>query len=216
MQRRQLLLGIGSAALTGCAVPGSALYQVFDAYRQLDLGKREYPVTRAQIDAQPLGVLGVQVEGGFKGFMVWDRREGDDDHWQSGNGVRVVTAAGRIVSTRGFPLDQQTSVLVGGEEPWGQTLERDKEYRCERLLRFADGSERAVECRLRYDSRENIDLLGVRLEAARWQETLLAASYQRPWKQILWVAADGLVVRSVQHLGANQRVRLELLRPPVT
>ncbi len=215
-QRRAVLLGLGGAALAGCAAPGSAVYQVFDSYRALNRAKENYPVTQGQIDAQPLGVLGVQVEGGLKGLVVWEKAENDMDHWRSGNDVRLVTANGRLISTQGFPRDQLASRVLEGVDPLGLPLEPSRQYEWTRVLSHApDRVEVIAQHRLSYAQQRSIRLLEKEVIVEEWQEVIRLSRRSRPWKQLIQVdAASGRVMRSIQHVGPEMRVILELLKAP--
>lgn len=214
--RRSVLLGLGAAALTGCAAPGSAVYQVIDAYRALDRAKAEYPVTRAQIDAQPLGVLGVQVEDGLKGLMIWEKREAGLDYWRSGNNVALVTAGGRILRSQGFPHDQLDSQLVEGAEPIGAPMDRAHQYATSRSIRLAAEQEAITGNHLlQFEGEAEISVLGEKVRVDAWRETIRVSRRERPRKQLFQVdQASGLVVRSIQHIGPELRVILELLKAP--
>ncbi len=213
--RRTVLLGLGGVALTGCAAPGSAVYQVVDAYRALDRAKKEYPVTRADIEAQPLGVMGVQVEGGIKGIIIWNRRENGYDHWRSGNGVVIVTQAGRLIRTAGFPQDQLASRVVLGSEPLGTALDPARRYGLTRELDYLpDQYSVQAECELRYVRTKTIQLMGQAREVNEWVETVRLPRQRKKWKQSFDVdRTTGEVLRSVQHLGPRMRVILETLQP---
>ena len=214
--RRAVLLGLGATALTGCATPGSAVLQVLDAYRTLDKAKKNYPVTRAQIDAQPAGVLGAQVEGGLKGLVVWQRQEGGMDYWRSGNNVLVVTKKGRLVRTSGFPQDVLASRPATGVDPLGTPLDPSRDYRFNREMDWLPDQYGVVaEHRLRFIERRQVDLLGAPREVASWEETIRLPSLRRKWEQRIEVdAATGEVLRSIQHVGPETRLVLELLKAP--
>ena len=217
IDRRAVLLGLGAAALTGCAAPGSAVYQIIDSYRALERGKKNYPFTREQIEAEPGGVLGVQVEEGLKGVMVWAKRESGLDYWRSGNGVLIVTQAGRVIRTSGFPQDQLASRLVSGTDPLGLPLDQGRSYEQRRELDFLP-DQYGIEaiCTLDFVRRTEVQWLDRRQPVAEWAETIRVPSLRRKWKQLIQVdPASGTVLRSIQHVGPKMRVILELLKPPV-
>jgi len=215
MDRRAVLLSLGAAALTSCAAPGSAVYQVIDSYRALDRAKKEYPFSREEIEGQPLGVLGVQVEGGLKGIVVWSKREGAYDYWRSGNGVLLVTQAGRLIRTSGFPQDQLASRIVSGVEMLGQPLNQSQRYEVSRELDYLpDQYGIEAEYRLEYSKETQIQLLGRSLAVSEWKETVSFPKSRRQWKQQIQIdQATGQVVRSIQHVGPKMRVVLEQLKP---
>lgn len=214
VDRRSVLLGLAGASLSGCAAPGSAVYQVIDSYRALNRAKAEYPVTRAQIDAQPLGVLGVQVEGGLKGLMLWEKREAGLDYWRSGNGVSLVLKHGRIIRSEGFPLDQLNSELVEGEDPIGSKMERMRHYELTRSASYSTGSVIRRHS-LKFQGDILIDLLNEEIVLDSWNESLRGSRLEKPLKQVFQVVqSTGQVKRSVQHVSPETRVILELLKPP--
>lgn len=216
MDRRTVLLGLGAAALTGCAAPGSSVYQVIDSFRALERAKKQYAFTREQIEAVPAGVLGVQVENGLKGVIVWTKREDGLDFWRSGNGVVLVTEAGRLMRTSGFPQDQLASRLVSGVNVLGQPLDASRSYEMIRELDFAP-DQYGVEARysMRFVRNTQIQLLDRSYEVAEWEETIRLPSLRRKWKQLVQIDVNGQVLRSIQHVGPKMRVILELLKPPV-
>ena len=217
IDRRTVLLGLGSAALTGCAAPGSAVYQIIDSYRALERGKKNYPFTRTEIENEPTGVLGVQVEDGLKGVMVWSKRENGLDHWRSGNGVVIVTQAGRLIRTSGFPQDQLASRLLSGNDPLGLPLDPARSYEQRRELDFLP-DQYGVEAIYSLDFVGNTEVqwLDRKYPVSEWAETVRVPNLRRKWKQLIQVdPVSGTVLRSVQHVGPRMRVILELLKPPV-
>lgn len=216
IDRRTVLLGLGAATLTGCAAPGSAVYQIIDSYRALERGKKSYPFTREQIEAEPGGVLGVQVEEGLKGVVVWSKRENGLDYWRSGNGVLLVTQAGRLIRTSGFPQDQVASRLVSGVDPLGLPLDQSRSYEQRRELDFLP-DQYGIEAiyTLEFVRNGEVQWLDRRQPVAEWAETVRVPSLRRKWKQLIQVdPASGTVLRSIQHVGPAMRVILELLKPP--
>lgn len=216
LDRRALLLGLGGTTLTACSTPGSAVYLIVDSFRALDRAKKLYPVSRADIEGQPLGVLGVQVEGGVKGLVVWNKREDGYDHWRSGNGVVIVTQGGRLIRTSGFPQDQLASRLVSGLDALGSPLDPTREYQQERELDFLpDQYGLAAKYRLEYSKRTEIQLLDRRMPVDEWSEEVRLPQLRRKWKQLVQVdPVTGRVLRTIQHVGPKLRVILELLKAP--
>lgn len=218
LSRREMLLGLGGLAVSGCATPGSAVYQVFDAFRALDRAKKQYPVSRETIQAQSAGVLGAQVEGGLKGLVVWQKRENRQDYWRSGNGIVIVTEQGRLIRTAGFPQDQIASRLFSGFDPLGTVLDRNRVYQMSRQLDWApDQYGQLAEHEMSYSGPRTIDLQGEVREVAEWSEVIRFPKTRRRWKQLIQVdPQSGQVLRSIQHVGPEMRVILELLKPPAT
>lgn len=213
--RRTVLLGVGGAALVGCAKPGSAVYQVIDSYRALDRAKKEYPFAKADILGQPLGVLGVQVAGGLKGIVVWSKSENGLDFWRSGNGVLVVTQAGRVVKTSGFPQDLLASRLVAGVDPLGLPLDRGRSYEFRRELDYLP-DQYGVEAmhRLSYDGESTLTIFDETKRVANWEETVRLPAKRRSYRQVIQVdPATGQVLASDQRVGERMSVRFELLKP---
>ncbi len=211
--RRAVLLGLG-AALSGCAAPGSALYQVVDAFQALDKAKKQYPFSRADIDGQPLGVLGVQVEGGLKGIVVWNKYENGYDYWRSGNGVVIVTQAGRLIRTSGFPQDQLASRVGVGTEYLGLALDPARHYQVQRELDFLP-DQYGVEAhyRMEYQRSTEIVLLDRRQRVEEWAETVRLPHSRQQWQQLVQVdGSSGVVLRTIQHVGPKLRVILEVLK----
>lgn len=215
IDRRTVLLGLGAAALAGCAKPGSAVYQVIDSYRALDRAKKEYPFTKADIMGQPLGVLGVQVEGGLKGIVVWNKRENGLDYWRSGNGVLVVMREGRLVKTSGFPNDLLASRLVSGVDPVGTPLDPTRSYEFRRELDYRP-DQYGVEAlhRLSYVGETTISIFDEKKPVSEWLETVRLPAKRRSYRQIIQIEpATGRVLGSHQQVGERMSVRFELLKP---
>lgn len=213
--RRSVLLGLGGLALTGCAAPGSAVYQVVDSFRALDRAKKNYPVTRADIEAQPLAVMGVQVEGGLKGIIIWSKRENGLDYWRSGNGVTLVTEAGRLIRSSGFPQDQLASRVISGAEPLGLRLDPSRSYQVTRELDYLP-DQYGVEAiyQLSYLREAQITVMDQTRQVAEWAETVRLPKQRRKWTQLMQLdPVTGEVLRSIQHVGPKMRVILELLKP---
>lgn len=222
IDRRTLLLGLGgAAALVGCSTSGSTpvsvVYEILDSYRALERAKKQYPVTRADVDGQDLGVLGVQVEEGLKGFMLWSRRENGVDYWRSGNNVEMAIQNGRLIRTTGFPQDQLDSRVISGAEPLGSVLDPSQRYEVRRQLDYrVEPKSFEADYRLEYVRDVDVTLLEKSFRLAEWSETVRLPKTRRRWSQLIQVDRDsGQVWRSIQHIGPNTRVILELLKPPV-
>lgn len=216
LSRRNVLLGLGGLGLSGCAAPGSTLYQVFDVYRALDRAKKEYPASREVIESQPSPVLGVQVEDGVKGLIQWQKREKGLDYWLSGNQVEIVTQQGRLIRTRGFPQDQLASRLVSGADPFGAPLNPESRYETVRQIDLAPEL-LGLEARgvMEYEGRRRVSLHGLEMDLDEWSETVRVSIGRRRkrWRQLFQVDAQGQVWRSIQHVGEDTRVILEVLKP---
>jgi hypothetical protein len=216
VDRRTVLLGLGATALTGCATPGSALYQIIDSYQAIERRKKQYPSGREAIDAQAQGVLGVQVEGGLKGLVVCEKRENGYDYWRSSNGVLIVTQAGRLIRTEGFPQDQTASRVISGVEYLGTRLDPDRRYQVRREISYApDQYGVEVISDMRFVRHAQLDLLGHAHDVSEWRETLRLPKIRRSWTQLIQIdRASAEVVRSIQHVGPKMRVILEVLKSP--
>lgn len=221
IDRRTLLLGLGGVALAGCSTSGSTpvslVYEIVDSYRALDRAKNQYPVTRADVDGQDLGVLGVQVEDGMKGFMLWNRRENGIDYWRSGNNVEMLIQAGRLIRTNGFPQDQLDSRVIAGTDPLGSVLDPARDYEVSRQLEYrVEPRSFEADYKLEYVRDVEVVILEKPMVLAEWAETVRLPKTRRRWKQLIQIdRTSGQVVRSIQHVGPDMRVILELLKPPM-
>lgn len=218
-RRRLLVTGILAAPLLAACSGKSAVVQIVDSYRELDRARKNYPVSRATLDAQPRAVLGAQMEGGAKGLLVFDHRDEQGlDYWRSGNGVIVVLQGGRLIRCSGFPQDQLGSQLASGFDPIAlavsQPLDRSQRYRFSRDLDLAPATFGLhADCELRFVGAGSIDLLGQVHAVDEWEERVRLPFNRKRWTQRWQMdAATGQVWRSVQHVGFESSMILERLK----
>jgi Group 4 capsule polysaccharide lipoprotein gfcB, YjbF len=218
-RRRLLITGIVSAPLLAACAGQSAVGQIIDSYRELDRARKNYPVSRATIDAQSHAVMGAQMEGGAKGLLVLERRDEQGlDYWRSGNGVVVVLQGGRLMRCSGFTQDQLGSQLASGFDPIAlttpQPLDRTQRYRFSRDLDLAPATfGLRADCELYFVGSGSVDLLGEVHAVDEWQERVRLPFGRKRWTQRWQVdAATGQIWRSVQNVGLESRMILERLK----
>lgn len=213
MQRRALLLGLGGLALSACA-PSSSMLRVYEAYRGLKNAKENYPVSRAEVEANPYALIGAQVTDGLKGLLVLRKQESGLDTWESSNGVVIVTRAGRLIRTVGFPQDQIASVVVQGEDPLGQPLDPSRIYRFTRQLDLSpDLFGLTAEHELHYLRDETVVIMELSYNLALWEERVRIAEQRSRYVQRHGCdPKSGQIWQSTQQLGAQQ-LTIDLLKP---
>lgn len=217
-RRRRLLAGLGALPLVAACAPKSAVMQIIDSYSALSRAQKNYPATRAAIDAQPKAVLGVQVENGTKGLLLLAKREGGLDYWQSDNGVVVVLQGARLIRTTGFPEDQLGSALVGGQDPFlmpaSGPLPRDQRFESHRIVDLAPTSYGLdAVLSVNYRETQEIDVLGERYAVDVWRETVRLPQQRRKVRQDWYLDTHtGAVRRSIQQVGTESRLIIEPLK----
>ena len=97
-------------------------------------------------------------------------------------------------------------------------LDRNRVYQMSRQLDWApDQYGQLAEHEMSYSGPRTIDLQGEVREVAEWSEVIRFPKTRRRWKQLIQVdPQSGQVLRSIQHVGPEMRVILELLKPPAT
>ncbi len=208
------LVLLAALVTTACSMPASSLKRTYDAYQQINLAKREYPVERAQIDAQPHAVLGAQVKDGLKGLLVLREQSQGLDLWRADNNVLVATRNGRIVRSVGFAQDVRAVRVVAEADPLGKPMDKLRSYHFAQQLDLApDRYGLQTRNHLKYVATETISLHQKPITLDHWQETVELPDMRQVWRQDFWVdPSSGEVWRSQQHLGDETQVTLEVLK----
>lgn len=208
------LVLLAALVTTACSMPASSLKRTYDAYQQISLAKREYPVERAQIDAQPHAVLGAQVKDGLKGLLVLREQSQGLDLWRADNNVLVATRNGRIVRSVGFAQDVRAVRVVAEADPLGKPMDKLRSYHFAQQLDLApDRYGLQTRNHLKYVATETISLHQKPITLDHWQETVELPDMRQVWRQDFWVdPSSGEVWRSQQHLGDETQVTLEVLK----
>ena len=208
------LVLLAALVTTACSMPASSLKRTYDAYQQINLAKREYPVARAQIDAQPHAVLGAQVKDGLKGLLVLREQSQGLDLWRADNNVLIATRNGRIVRSVGFAQDVRAVRVVAEADPLGTPMDKLRSYHFTQQLDLApDRYGLQTRNHLKYVATETISLHQKPITLDHWQETVELPDMRQVWRQDFWVdPSSGEVWRSQQQLGDETQVTLEVLK----
>jgi hypothetical protein len=209
------LAGLAAALmLAGCSAPASSIKRIYGAYQQINLAKREYPVSRAQIDAQPHAVLGAQVKDGLKGLLVLREQNQGQDLWRADNNVLLATRNGRIVRSVGFAQDLRAIRVVAEADPLGKPMDKLRSYHFAQQLDLApDRYGLQTRNHLKFVATETLSLHQKPITLDHWQETVELPDLRQVWRQHFWVdPSSGEVWRSQQQLSDDTQVTLEVLK----
>lgn len=177
-----------------------------------------YPRTRENIDALPYAQLGVRFGSAPPAIFVLAKVRDDRQYWVSANNLLLVIRHGRIVETRGFPVDIQISSAAqadwlphyqpGTAPPQAGVL----------ALRVPAVPELSgtLETHLRTTGIEQLDIHGFHTEALRVEERISAPALEWSAVNVYWMSLrSNLAWRSLQHLGPDlPPVQIELLKRP--
>lgn len=207
---------LGLASLSACS--SAVLQTAGDTLQLFRDAPSGYPRSRAEIDALPYAQLGVRFGSAPPGIFVLAQLRGDRLYWVSANNLLIVTRHGRIVETRGFPLD--VKILDASGEDWlGRYQPGAVPGPAAPLqLRVPAVPELSgpLELSLHPRQTEALDIHGLPVEALRVEEHVHAPSLQWSAVNVFWLSQRShLVWRSVQHLGPDfPPMQLELLKRP--
>lgn len=208
---------LGLASLSACSST-PLLRTAGDTLQLFREAPSEYPRSRAEIDALPYAQLGVKFGSAPPAIFVLAQLREDRLYWVSANNLLIVTRHGRIVETRGFPLDVKILDASGGDwlgryepgVPPGPAVPLQ--------LRVPAVPELSgpLELNLRPRETETFDILGLQVEALRVEERVRSPHLEWSAINVYWLSQRSrLVWRSVQHPGPDfPPVRLELLKRP--
>jgi hypothetical protein len=104
VSRRKLLATSLGWLVVGCG-ENRSIPNAISAIRLAASGGPKTTITRQMIEKIPYASIGAKVGKGPRALLVLGRYDGPDLHWISGDRAALVTRAGRLVKTVGFPRD---------------------------------------------------------------------------------------------------------------
>ncbi|HEY0282764.1 MAG TPA: YjbF family lipoprotein [Rhizomicrobium sp.] len=171
-------------------------------------------VTLEEAAAVPYASMGVRLGNSPQAMIIL---AGDSDGqrlWTSGAGVAIMTRAGRIVRTAGFPYN------LGGYGPGTNSVDKDGVRSLHWQADFPDLKLYSVPivCRERPARNETIVILGKDIHTQRVDESCTSEGGSLDWSfgNTFWIdPSSGLVWRSIQHIHPQlDSIETEILRPP--
>jgi hypothetical protein len=214
--RRRLLLGAGSALLTGCASDSLSL---IGSTLGVTGPSGHYLLSDEQIAAIPYACLGVRIGNGGGVVMVLASIDGEQLSWASADRVVLVTRAGRLVKTIGLSRDLLTRRDIG-PDLLGLASRGDPaaaEARVSRIvdLRPDDDFSVPVDTRCEPMGEETLTLLGTPLRVLKVRERVTVRKWRWATDNVYWLDADsGRVWKSRQQFCPQVApITMELLKP---
>jgi hypothetical protein len=213
-----LLIGACGFALilAGCSSVGGS-----DWSEYLQLARGEFGsasnVTLQQAAAVPFASMGVRIGDGAEGMVVLATNASGDKLWTSIAKVAIYTRRGRIVRTSGLPRNVNGTSMQP-QDPLdqfarGETATQDST----KLIDIADlGAVSApLICETASRGNDPIVVLGKTIATQRIEEHCRATTLNWSFTDTYWMAQDGLVWRSIQHIHPDgDPIEMEILRPP--
>lgn len=214
--RRNLLVAGSAFALAGCGV-GPVLRNAYDAARFLTVGMPDVEITREVVDKIPYASISAKVGKGPRSLLILGRYDGEDLHWLSADNATVVTRAGRVVKTSGFPENVKATNYLD-VDPVSQGLHELSEPRgFSRAIDIDKGNLYGLVLDSRFVPRgkASITIAEFDLKTILVEEINAARSINWKFSNYYWVdSVDGFVWKSVQHIARSfPPIEIEVLKP---
>lgn len=178
-------------------------------------------ITRDYAAKLPYASMSARLGGGPLSLMVLARVQQRDLVWRAGKDFVVVTRAGRIVQTAGWPSNIRQTWLRGADPlaTAPHRLSGPVEYA--RVLdlqtKEEDFETLTVVSRLRPVGPERITILGLQFDTVLLEEQNRAEGADWTFTDRYWAdAQNGLIWQSDQHVAPDMKpLRLAVVKPPV-
>ena len=219
MNRRDLLVSVlGSALCAGCGQ--NTLGNNFIALVRGRVTEEATPrVMRDYAAKLPYASMSARLGGGPVSLMVLARVQQRDLVWRAGQDFVVMTRAGRVIETGGWPGNIRRT-WVRGDDPLANAphrLSRTVEYVrvVDLQTREEDFDTATVQARLRPVRPERITILGLQFDTLLLEEQNRAQGKDWTFVNRYWAdTSNGLVWQSEQHIAPDvPPLRLALIKP---
>lgn len=216
LTRRNLIVAGSACTLSGCGV-GPVLRNAYDAARFLTVGMPDVEITRQVVDNIPYASISAKVGKGPRSLLILGRYDGKDLHWLSADNATVVTRAGRVVKTSGFPENMKATNYLGAD-PVSQDLHKLSEPRAfSRSIDIDKGSFYGLVLDSRFVplGEAEINIAELDLRTMLVEEITAARTINWKFSNYYWVDAfDGFVWKSMQHIARSfPPIEIEVLKP---
>jgi len=217
MVTRRSLIATCSAFLTSACGVSPVLRNVYDAARFLTVGMPDVEITRDIVDNIPYASISAKVGKGPRSLLILGRYDGEDLHWLSADNATVVTRAGRVIKTAGFPENLKATNYIEAD-PVAKKLhipEGPREF--SRSVDIDQGNIYGLIINSRFLLRGEMEIViaGLRLRTVLFEEVNEAQTVNWNYSNYFWVDAfDGFVWKSVQHIARGfPPIDIEVLKP---
>jgi hypothetical protein len=213
--RRNLIATCGAFLTSACADP--VLRNVYDAAKFLTVGMPDVEITRDIIDNIPYASISAKIGKGPRSLLILGRYAGEDLHWLSADNATVVTRAGRVTKTAGFPENLKGTSFLG-PDPVAKKLHIPDERRAlSRSVDIDKGNFYGLTINSHFLPIGEVEIViaGLKLRTALFEEVNEAQTVNWNHSNYFWVDVyDGFVWKSVQHIARGfPPIDIEVLKP---
>lgn len=217
MTRRSVLWAAMAAPLSACEAPYGIDYKTVRDSFAVSLGLEQPPgITLEQASQVPYSSLGFRIGNSSEQMLVLGAASGGANIWTSAEHRAIVTKAGRVTQTAGFPWNlsetywHSPDVLADGLQVTAQkTL---------RLLDFKDANKFGVRLQGQFETagESEVVILGAKIPTRTLLETCHCEDFDWDFQNRFWIDRHtGFVWRSIQYVHPNLApFAIEILRPP--
>lgn len=217
LQRRRFLLAGAALSLAGCA-QNVMLSNAGKAAKNLVFGYPDLDVRREAIAKLPYASMAARVGRGPEVMLLLGRIDGAEQHWISTDRSVLVTRAGRIVKTHGFPENLKGS-RVDGADPVALGLHRlSGPTSVVRSVDIDVGRHYGLLLDSTFETvgQETISIFELEFNTVLVRERNVARHVNWSFENLYWVdTGDGYVWQSRQHIARTfAAVEAKILKPP--
>jgi len=174
-------------------------------------------ITREIVDKIPYASISAKVGKGPRSLLILGRYEGEDLHWLSADNATVVTRAGRVIKTSGFPENVKATDYLG-TDPVSQDLHKlSKPRGFSRSIDIDKGNLYGLVLDSRFIPRGQVEITIAELDlkTVLVEEINTARTIDWKFSNYYWVDAfDGFIWKSVQHIVRSfPPIEIEVLKP---
>ena len=229
MRRRYLVPVLCGIVLAACSSGSNTVYEKLGPLLQQELfggpilgGEKQPPaepheMTRAELNKIPYATIGLRIGDGQRAFVVPLADNDGSLVYQDPARRGIVMQGGLVTGTHGLGNDLDAlahraddPVVVPTPVPeWPSEVERSYAYTVRGLRPY----EIAVTCTYQRGAREFVDIVELRFEVVRVEET--CRNPRRTFTNTYWAAPDsGFIWKSVQWVGPRlSPLTVEIVRP---
>lgn len=214
--RRTLLSGSLLSLAAGCG-ENPAIVQAFGAVRTAAFGFPDLAIDRATVTNLPYASLTARVGKGPQALLVLSHVQGQDQHWIAPRVAMLVTRAGRLVKTVGFPSDLG-GVTAADPDPVDGYLHRLKgDEQHTRLMDLGTDGYYGVPVDSTFATLgpRRIEIVEIEFDTILVREDNRVRIFDWRFENYYWVdPVDGFVWKATQHFArATPPMETQVLKP---
>jgi len=216
LTRRKLIATSGALLTSACGI-SPMVRNAYDAARFLTVGMPDVEISRSLVDQIPYASISAKVGKGPRSLLILGRYEGTDLYWLSADNATVVTRAGRVVKTAGFP-ENIKSTHYHDIDPIDRHLHKpESPRRFSRAIDIDKGDLYGLILDSKFEPRGevSISIVDFNLRTVLYEEINTARTLNWSFSNYYWVDVfDGFVWKSVQHIARGfPPIEIEVLKP---